>query len=1037
MTRSLFAYAVNTKANILAGSYHEGALGYATDTNEFGHYDGAAWVWGVNGGDHTALTNIGTNTHAQIDTALTRLANTSGTNTGDTTVSDTASVDLTITGQLLSANVLPGGVDHNSLLNYAANRHFLQTDIDHLSTGLSTGLTKVTNGTGALSVIPDNSSNWNTAFGWGNHASAGYVAGNGAITGATKTKITYDTKGLVTAGADATTADIADSLDKRYVTDAQLAQIHAALTVSDTASIDLTLTGQALSAAVLPGGVDHNNLANLTVGNPHTQYLLNSLLTTRGDIIRRGASAPERYGLSVPASGTLNYLGVNNGETDPSWKSASSNPGAAASLLQSNASGYLRLIRLGIATDPTAALHLGGTGGTAAEGALFGTDTNLYRSAANTLKTDDDLYVTGTATLIANPSNDNHGIARRYAQSKGMNLFVNGFVGMLSNYNLSGLTFDASDQYAGNGMLTKTSLGNLLSDEFIPVDPNRYYKASMWVKTLVDAGSSFNKFYSGFAAYDADSLFINAFMVVKQGASVQTTLAAPLKAGDTTISLTASTNWYNGATAAARNLVLYPYYNAGGYKYDDYTYSRHTTQGSAAYGSGGAWANGGISGTTITLVSAWPSGELFPQTHKTHATTEPTWPTGAGAYVYDNNIYWQEAGAPVGGETAWSAGATITVNSYRVPTVANGHRYQAVDVNVWPAGTAVQNTNNPGTYRYPFANNVTPGTAWTNYTGVIGGYDTTGAGTATLFPYGTAFIKLAFLFNYTGTSSNKQGISAIWFSEVTANNIEAASATQQGVVSLGDQVLGTGVKSIASLVVNDGASGTADTRMESATEQYMFLLDANGNTNGTLHFGGVTNGIQIDKGGRLTFNGTATYWKDVAPYSVSTGSGPSAPALAQYGTTGHYLRKFSDNHGSDEALTIAFQMPHEWKLGSDVHFHIHVIPSANGSGGNNQVIFRASYQWVNIDGSFSTTTNVDLDTTFTVGASDGNAHKLWEPSAISGSGKTLSGGLLITLSRLSKTNPGGADNYTGDVWLLFSDCHCECDAVGSADETVK
>jgi hypothetical protein len=49
----------------------------------------------------------------------------------------------------------------------------------------------------------------------------GAVATNSAITGATKTKITYDAKGLVTAGADATTADIADSLDKRYVTDAQ------------------------------------------------------------------------------------------------------------------------------------------------------------------------------------------------------------------------------------------------------------------------------------------------------------------------------------------------------------------------------------------------------------------------------------------------------------------------------------------------------------------------------------------------------------------------------------------------------------------------------------------------------------------------------------------------------------------------------------------------------------------------------------------------------------------------------------------------
>lgn len=48
---------------------------------------------------------------------------------------------------------------------------------------------------------------------------------NTAITGATKTKITYDADGLVTAGADATTADIADSSNKRYVTDANLLSI--------------------------------------------------------------------------------------------------------------------------------------------------------------------------------------------------------------------------------------------------------------------------------------------------------------------------------------------------------------------------------------------------------------------------------------------------------------------------------------------------------------------------------------------------------------------------------------------------------------------------------------------------------------------------------------------------------------------------------------------------------------------------------------------------------------------------------------------
>lgn len=48
------------------------------------------------------------------------------------------------------------------------------------------------------------------------------IASNVAITGATKTKITYDSKGIVTSGADATTNDISDTSTKRYVTDTQI-----------------------------------------------------------------------------------------------------------------------------------------------------------------------------------------------------------------------------------------------------------------------------------------------------------------------------------------------------------------------------------------------------------------------------------------------------------------------------------------------------------------------------------------------------------------------------------------------------------------------------------------------------------------------------------------------------------------------------------------------------------------------------------------------------------------------------------------------
>lgn len=53
----------------------------------------------------------------------------------------------------------------------------------------------------------------------------GKLIPNAPITGATKTKITYDSNGLVTAGADASTADIADSTNKRYVTDADIVKL--------------------------------------------------------------------------------------------------------------------------------------------------------------------------------------------------------------------------------------------------------------------------------------------------------------------------------------------------------------------------------------------------------------------------------------------------------------------------------------------------------------------------------------------------------------------------------------------------------------------------------------------------------------------------------------------------------------------------------------------------------------------------------------------------------------------------------------------
>jgi hypothetical protein len=62
--------------------------------------------------------------------------------------------------------------------------------------------------------------------------SIGAISSNIAIVGATKTKLTFDTKGLIIDGSDATTADIAASTNKNYVTDIQ------AVVISNTSGIN-------------------------------------------------------------------------------------------------------------------------------------------------------------------------------------------------------------------------------------------------------------------------------------------------------------------------------------------------------------------------------------------------------------------------------------------------------------------------------------------------------------------------------------------------------------------------------------------------------------------------------------------------------------------------------------------------------------------------------------------------------------------------------------------------------------------------------
>lgn len=113
-------------------------------------YDGTKWInttpaSGIT--DHTLLSNIGTNTHAQIDSDLSRLVNTSGTNTGDQDLSGYSTTSHNHTGVYSDVSHLHSGVYEPASANLA------KLNVAQTFTGAQRG--NVSTITYATTITPD------------------------------------------------------------------------------------------------------------------------------------------------------------------------------------------------------------------------------------------------------------------------------------------------------------------------------------------------------------------------------------------------------------------------------------------------------------------------------------------------------------------------------------------------------------------------------------------------------------------------------------------------------------------------------------------------------------------------------------------------------------------------------------------------------------------------------------------------------------------------------------------------------------------
>lgn len=174
------------------------------------------------------------------------------------------------------------------------------------------------------------------------------------------------------------------------------------------------------------------------------------------------------------------------------------------------------------------------------------------------------------------------------------------------------------------------------------------------------------------------------------------------------------------------------------------------------------------------------------------------------------------------------------------------------------------------------------------------------------------------------------------------------------------------------------------------------------------------------------YNSDGIVWDD-QQVDISSVRLPASGAPSWQAYKGGQVLSFAA--AATNTIYFTVQLPHSYKEGSDIEFHIH-LAYADGNAGNTAWTF--THSAAAIGGTFPEETTVSLVAAASPGEADN--HSVHDLATITGAGLGISSMALCSLARV-----GGdaSDTYASAAYLVGLDFHVRKDTLGSYQEYIK